>query len=498
MSTAIEQQLLTQLFSNYTSALRPYMHPGQTTNVSMHLVLFSIVSLSTLNQMLVTNNEMLFQWQDLLLQWQPQHYGNITRLVLPHHYTWRPDVMLLNTGGSVFTDATVNTNSILYYDGTVELITKSMYTSTCGVDIAWYPFDRQDCKLKFASWTYDSTQVALSGHPPDLETFTPNPEFFLEDFWFEDSIVDNPCCSNPVTLVTFHLHLLRRSYFIVYFFVLPAAIINMCSLMSFVLPTDCDERVSLTMNCLLAMVVFLMATTQGLPPSPTVPLIGEYYAACTIILSLCIAASVISLRLSSLQRISLPHFCRFILKYLGYALRLPLSSELDEYWDQERKDGKFNPAKLRIHPSSPIGTINDAAHITFPAVDDQDYHRRSLAVLETLVSITKKILQIHTVHTSHSPRHITSGRGSTSMSEHFSVLECQFLTSVVDRMFFLVFIIINVIFATWVMTAAPDMGQKFSFCPYGKGHCAENFNFNDCKNNLEAGRGCAQPPIVID
>ena len=57
--------------------------------------------------------------------------------------------------------AILNTNAIIYHDGTVELVSHALFQSTCDLDILWYPFDQQDCKLHFAPWTYDHTHVSI-------------------------------------------------------------------------------------------------------------------------------------------------------------------------------------------------------------------------------------------------------------------------------------------------------------------------------------------------
>ena len=33
--------------------------------------------------------------------------------------------------------------------------------STCKIDITWFPFDDQQCKMKFGSWSYDGAAIDL-------------------------------------------------------------------------------------------------------------------------------------------------------------------------------------------------------------------------------------------------------------------------------------------------------------------------------------------------
>ena len=36
-----------------------------------------------------------------------------------------------------------------------------LFQSTCKIDITWFPFDDQQCDLKFGSWTYSGWQVGV-------------------------------------------------------------------------------------------------------------------------------------------------------------------------------------------------------------------------------------------------------------------------------------------------------------------------------------------------
>ena len=37
-------------------------------------------------------------------------------------------------------------------------------TARCSIDITWFPFDDQYCKLMYESWTHDATMLNISVH----------------------------------------------------------------------------------------------------------------------------------------------------------------------------------------------------------------------------------------------------------------------------------------------------------------------------------------------
>ena len=52
-------------------------------------------------------------------------------------------------------------NMVVYNDGTLTQLPPGIFTSSCPIDIKWFPFDDQTCIMKFGSWTYDGTKIDL-------------------------------------------------------------------------------------------------------------------------------------------------------------------------------------------------------------------------------------------------------------------------------------------------------------------------------------------------
>ena len=56
-------------------------------------------------------------------------------------------------------DGTYQTNVVVSHDGSCLYVPPGLFKSTCKIDITWFPFDDQQCDLKFGSWTYSGWQV---------------------------------------------------------------------------------------------------------------------------------------------------------------------------------------------------------------------------------------------------------------------------------------------------------------------------------------------------
>ena len=56
-------------------------------------------------------------------------------------------------------EVTLMTKATLHHDGKVLWEPPAIYKSSCTIDVEFFPFDEQECTMKFGSWTYDGFQV---------------------------------------------------------------------------------------------------------------------------------------------------------------------------------------------------------------------------------------------------------------------------------------------------------------------------------------------------
>jgi len=50
-------------------------------------------------------------------------------------------------------------NVVIYSNGEVMWIPPAIYKSSCTIDVRYFPFDQQECQMKFGSWTFNGDQV---------------------------------------------------------------------------------------------------------------------------------------------------------------------------------------------------------------------------------------------------------------------------------------------------------------------------------------------------
>ena len=56
-------------------------------------------------------------------------------------------------------EVTLMTKATLRHTGEVFWKPPAIYKSSCKINVEWFPFDEQNCDMKFGSWTYDGYQV---------------------------------------------------------------------------------------------------------------------------------------------------------------------------------------------------------------------------------------------------------------------------------------------------------------------------------------------------
>ena len=181
------------------------------------------------------------------------------------------------SAGEKFNDF-MTTNAIVDSTGQVLWLYPALVKTYCTLDVKYFPFDAQKCKLEFISWTYNGYQLDIRY----------NASFAIGNYYIESSqewSVDGiyaerhekfyACCSEPYPDVTFVIHMHRGSLFYVFNLLAPCYLIYAISFLGFFLPVESGEKVNLETTILLALVVFLLMVVEMMPPTPdAIPILG--------------------------------------------------------------------------------------------------------------------------------------------------------------------------------------------------------------------------------
>lgn len=94
-------------------------------------------------------------------------------------------MLLYNSADDTF-DVTAKVNAVLSYTGEVNYLPPGMFKSTCPIKIDDFPFDEQNCSLKFGSWTHDEATINLKNKSDraQLDSYIKNGEWYLEGIFY--------------------------------------------------------------------------------------------------------------------------------------------------------------------------------------------------------------------------------------------------------------------------------------------------------------------------
>ncbi|CAG2173946.1 unnamed protein product [Oppiella nova] len=200
-------------------------------------------------------------------------------------------------------DSKFPTNVVVNNNGTCLFVPPGVFKSTCQIDITWFPFDDQRCKMKFGSWTYDgfSLDLQLSGEEGkeeggDLTPFLPNGEWVLVGAPAKRTLLYYDCCPEPYVDITFVIHIKRRTLYYGFNLIIPCIILSSMTLLGFSLPPDSGEKLQLGVTILLSMTVFLVQLGKILPAtSESISIIAAYFASIMVMVAFSVVMTVVVL-----------------------------------------------------------------------------------------------------------------------------------------------------------------------------------------------------------
>nr|XP_020663723.1 neuronal acetylcholine receptor subunit beta-4 [Pogona vitticeps] len=240
---------------------------------------------------MTTNVWLNQEWTDYRLAWEPSEYDGIKKLRIPAKKVWLPDIVLYNNADGTY-EVSVYTNVIVKNNGSIFWLPPAIYKSACKIEVKHFPFDQQNCTLKFRSWTYDHSEIdmVLKTDTASMDDFTPSGEWDIVAL--PGRRTENPLDANYVD-VTYDFIIRRKPLFYTINLIIPCVLITSLAILVFYLPSDCGEKMTLCISVLLALTVFLLLLSKIVPPtSLDVPLIGKYLMFTMVLVTFSIVTSV--------------------------------------------------------------------------------------------------------------------------------------------------------------------------------------------------------------
>ncbi|XP_022091690.1 neuronal acetylcholine receptor subunit beta-2-like isoform X1 [Acanthaster planci] len=304
LATEEHTRLFQTLFNaNYSHLIRPVKNHDTVTVVEMLLFLAQVIQLDERKQTLKINAWVTLLWEDEYLKWNPEDYNNLKNIKVPSENIWMPDVTLYNNADK-YTNWLKGQIAVIDYNGSIMWGCPQIFTTYCKIDITTFPFDEQICKLKFGLWQHDASEVVVVGADKQVNASTSDSggdeTVFKSDGQWD--MISMEVHSNKVeypddpgknyTDVQYEVLFRRRPLYYLFNLIIPCMFLSLVSLLTFFLPPESGEKVSLGVTVLLSLTVFLLLVAETMPPTSTVPIIGQYFACTMVLISISIGMSV--------------------------------------------------------------------------------------------------------------------------------------------------------------------------------------------------------------
>ncbi|KFR17608.1 hypothetical protein N306_15265, partial [Opisthocomus hoazin] len=288
-----EEKLMNHLLSpdRYNKLIRPAVNSSQLVSIELQVSLAQLISVNEREQIMTTNVWLNQEWIDYRLAWKPSDYEGINRLRIPAKHIWLPDIVLYNNADGTY-EVSLYTNAVVKNNGSIRWLPPAIYKSACKIEVKHFPFDQQNCTLKFRSWTYDHTEIdmVLKTSMASMDDFTPSGEWDIVALPGRRTV--NPLDPSYVD-VTYDFIIKRKPLFYTINLIIPCVLITSLAILVFYLPSDCGEKMTLCISVLLALTVFLLLISKIVPPtSLDVPLIGKYLMFTMVLVTFSIVTSV--------------------------------------------------------------------------------------------------------------------------------------------------------------------------------------------------------------
>ncbi|KAL3116696.1 hypothetical protein niasHT_000774 [Heterodera trifolii] len=332
-----ETQLYEDLLFNYNKIARPVKN---IANAKIPPDKKHLLAQDEKNQVLTTNLWLEMRWNDAKLQWNPKKYGGIRQLHIPSTDIWVPDFVLYDNaagdpditcfGWRCFSQLNFWPFSKVSFNGRVYWQPPAIYKSFCPIKVKWFPYDKQECKMKFGAWSYTGFYVDLRQLPRDqievrhsekegdyeymengmdLSFFHRSAEWDLMNLTAARHDVLYASCCGPEKLALLLIALLfrhkfcysyanllrRKTLFFTCNLIVPCFLISFLTTFVFYLS---DHKITFSISILVTLTVFFLVLIDLTPPtSLEVPMFAQYLITTMILVALSTMVSVVTVNI---------------------------------------------------------------------------------------------------------------------------------------------------------------------------------------------------------
>ncbi|XP_073463736.1 5-hydroxytryptamine receptor 3A-like [Aquarana catesbeiana] len=238
--------------------------------VSVDSTFISIHSVVEKTQTMTTYFWLSVVWKNDFIYWNPDDFCNISHITLPLSYFWMPDLY--------FHEQVIEDTSpwIIYVnitsDGMIKAAKPMHLTSTCILNIHYFPFDVQKCSASLTSFMHPEPSLILKMQKNTSQIIEQSKNIFLDtgEWCLLDILVEEGSL-NGYSKLTFQVIMKRKSSIYMFSLIVPTLFLLLLDLLSYFIPKSYPEKANFKLTVLLGISVLAIILNDYLPASTNVP-----------------------------------------------------------------------------------------------------------------------------------------------------------------------------------------------------------------------------------
>lgn len=311
-----ETFLRNTIFTGYNKNVRPMKNFSEPIHVNVGLAVQNIESFNQIQETMELNIWLRKYWTNEYLSWNTS-ISNVSQLTLDSYDAWTPDIELLNaaTKPDIYT---LKGGMYLYQDGQFLWSMPAIYKFSCSLQLEYFPFDTQDCSMRFGSWTYDNTMLILTPYGDTttqidvLDSFS-HSEWELLDYSVMNLNETRDCCGSKTFSINEYSFKFKR---FTHYYKLNMGMTISLVIVSFIIMLVKPDNLSRTGT---AVFIPLTILALQLTIADKIPVVGYYTLMDQFFLTCFIASMMVSIEsgiiytvITSNSQFILSIFSRFI------------------------------------------------------------------------------------------------------------------------------------------------------------------------------------------
>ena len=254
------ENILNFVFNDYNREVQPYY--DKTLNVTLSFMLLSVLEFDEVAGILSTVSAIMLSWNDDRIRWNSSEYGQLDFMRIPISKLWYPELFCLTQADKLERIGDEKLWGRIEEDGNVGRVMGSLLKTSCTVDLTYFPYDEQVCKLQFSTWGYYSTEIYMKKGNIFYQFYRENPRWGIIRFeMIEEKL------GNDANFIVIDIAIKRRPQHFVVTTLAPIVMLMLMNPFVFVLPVESGERMSYTVTIFLSQVVFMTLVGQNMPNS---------------------------------------------------------------------------------------------------------------------------------------------------------------------------------------------------------------------------------------